>query len=286
MIRHGIHHACRRSAIMTRNAIVRDAGMIESRRFEDARVMTDTAVLIGRDMIGFLRRCKTSIVTGTAVIHYARVTEGRRLKAGGLVAVPAITVGRYMEIRFPGGAKAIVTRLTDIIDTDKLVIEPGTGKGRSVMTHRAILGCRNVAVVHTYCRTSPICNMTGRTVIHDAGMSEYGRLEVAARDVADTAILSGRNVVGFVNFSSRWRLKTVMAGIAARGQHGRGIVVDRCVGKISRIMARHAIGEGYRVFARWWAGRLGPGADGSNTRKVAIVAGDTIAGNALVGKHR
>ena len=41
------------------------------------------------------------------------------------------------------------------------------------------------------------------TVIDDAGMIEYGRLEVAARDVADTAILGGHNVVGFVNFSSR-----------------------------------------------------------------------------------
>ena len=48
--------------------------------------------------------------------------------------------------------------------------------------------------------------MTGHTVIHDAGMIEYGRLEVAASDVADTAILGGRNVVGFVNFSSRWQL--------------------------------------------------------------------------------
>ena len=68
--------------------------------------------------------------------------------------------------------------------------------------------------------------MTGRTVIHDAGMIEYGRLEVAASDVTDTAILAGGNVVGFVNFSSRWRLRTVMAGIAARGQYGRGVVVD------------------------------------------------------------
>jgi len=59
-------------------------------------------------------------------------------------------------------------------------------------------------------------------------MIEHGRFEVAARDVADTAILVGRNVVGFVNFSSRWRLKTVMAGIAGtqdlyviNGEYGR-----------------------------------------------------------------
>jgi hypothetical protein len=124
--------------------------MIESRWFEDARVMTDTAILIGRDMIGFLRRGKPGIVTGTAVIHDAHVIKGGRLKACGLMAVPAITVGRYMEIRFPGGGNAIVARLADIIDIDKLVIKAGTGKGRSVMAHRAILGCRNVAGVHAY----------------------------------------------------------------------------------------------------------------------------------------
>ena len=58
-----------------------------------------------------------------------------------------------------------------------------------------------------------------------------------------------------------------MAGIAARGQHGWGIVVDRRVGKISRIMARHAIGRSDRVRARWVVirGRChGPGANGSN----------------------
>ena len=120
-------------------------------------------------------------------------------------------------------------------------------------------------------------------------MIEHGRFEVAARDVADTAILGGRNVVGFVNFSSRWRLKTVMAGIAARGQYGRCIVVNRRVGKIGRIMARHAICRSDRM--RTWRAViqrrcLGSGANGSNSRKVAIVAGDTIAGDAFVRQHR
>ena len=79
------------------------------------------------------------------------MTKGGRLETGSLMAVPAITVGRYMEIGFSGGGNAIVARLADIIDTDKLVIKAGTGKGRRVMAHRAILGCRNVAGVHAYC---------------------------------------------------------------------------------------------------------------------------------------
>ncbi len=114
MGRHRVLHACRCITIVARNAIIRDAGMIESRRFEDSRVMTDTAILIGRDMIGFLRRGKPGIVTGTAVIHYARVTESRRLKAGGLVAVDAIAVGRYMEIGFPGSGSTVVAAHTVI----------------------------------------------------------------------------------------------------------------------------------------------------------------------------
>ena len=122
---------------MARNAIIRDAGMIESRWFEDARVMTDTAILIGRDMIGFLRRGKPSIVTGTAVIHYARVTESRRLKAGGLVAVDAIAVGRYMEIVFSGRRSAIMTGHTVI--GDALVFKRGAGKRRRVMAQFAFV---------------------------------------------------------------------------------------------------------------------------------------------------
>ena len=139
MVRHGIHHTSRRITIVARNAIIRDAGMIESRWFEDARVMTDTAILIGRDMISYLRRCKPSIVTGTAVIHDTRVTKTRRFKAGGLMAVDAITVGRHMEIGFPGSGSTVVAAHTVI--QDSLVFEGGTGKGGCVVAHRAILGC-------------------------------------------------------------------------------------------------------------------------------------------------
>ena len=124
---------------MARSAIIGDAGMIESRRFEEARVMADTAILIGRDMSGFLRRCKPGIVTGTAVIHYACVTEGGRRKTGGLVAVDAIAVSWHMEIGFSGGGSAIVAVGTVIHDS--LVLEGGAGEVNGVMAHRAIFVC-------------------------------------------------------------------------------------------------------------------------------------------------
>ena len=93
---HGIHLACRRIAIVTGRTIVDDASMIEGRREEAARVMAYTAILIGRDMTGFLGCRETGAMTGRAVIHDTRVTKTRRFKAGGLMAVDAITVGRHM----------------------------------------------------------------------------------------------------------------------------------------------------------------------------------------------
>ena len=62
--RHSIRLALRRIAVMARSAIIGDTGVIESRRFEAARVMADTAILAGRDMAGFFRRGKTGAVTG------------------------------------------------------------------------------------------------------------------------------------------------------------------------------------------------------------------------------
>jgi len=279
--RYSIHHALCRSAVMARGAIIRDAGVIESRRFEEARVVADTAILGSRNMAGFLRRGKTGTVTGRAVIHDASVTKGRRLETGSLMTVPAISVGRYMEIRFSGGSSAVVARLAGIIVTDKLVVEPGTGKSRSVMAHRAILGCRNVANVHAYCGTAPIGHVTRRTVIHDAGMIEYGRLEAAAGDVAGAAILACHEVVGIHAFRGAGSIG-YMTGIAAYGQHGRIVMVDKRVGKTNRVMTQGAVGGGYRVRR---ARRLDPGANGSHCGEVAIVAGDAIAGDAHVGKH-
>ena len=60
---HGIRLACRRIAIVTGRTIVDDASMIEGRREEAARVMAYTAILIGRDMTGFLGCRETGAMT-------------------------------------------------------------------------------------------------------------------------------------------------------------------------------------------------------------------------------
>jgi len=280
MVRHGIHHTSRRITIVARNAIIRDAGMIESRWFEDARVMTDTAILIGRDMIGFLRCGKPCIVTGTAVIHYARVTESRRLKAGGLVAVDAIAVGGHMEIVFSGRRSAIVTGHTVI--GDALVFKRGTGKGRGVMAQFAfVCVCVLVNIVDCVIRRSGRRStiVAGCTVVNDAGMIEHGRFKAAASCVTDTAILGGRNMAGVHAFCRACAIG-YMTGVAARGQHGRIVVVDKCIGKINRVVAQGTILGRHRMIRRI---RFRPGAERG---KVAIVAGSTIAVDTLVGQHR
>ena len=116
--RDGIYHAFRGITIVTGNAIVGDAGMIERRRFEGTRIMTDTAILIGRNMADIFRRREAGGVTGCTVIYDADVIKGCRLKARGLVAVPAITVGRHMPGVFSDGGISIVARRTGIVDAD------------------------------------------------------------------------------------------------------------------------------------------------------------------------
>ena len=81
-------------------------------------------------------------MTQHAVIHDADMIKCRGFKSRGLVAVDAISVGRHMKVGFPGGGIAIVTGRAVVHDT--LVIILGTGKGRSVMAHRAILQCGNI----------------------------------------------------------------------------------------------------------------------------------------------
>ena len=58
--------------------------------------------------------------------------------------------------------------------------------------------------------------MTGRTVIHDTGMVEHGRLEAATGGVADPTILGCHNVADVHTFRCA-RAIGYMTGIAAYG---------------------------------------------------------------------
>ena len=193
MRRHGIHHACRRITIVARYAIVDDAGMIEGRRYEGTGSMADTTVFVGVDMVDFLWRRETGIVTGRAVIHYARVTKARWLKTGGLVAVDAIPVGRYMEVAFTDSGITVMTGHTVVDDT--LVFKSGIGKGGRRMADRAILGDGDVRRVGFGGGTGCVDTIVaGRTVINDTDMIKYCRCKGSASHVTDAAILCSYNM--------------------------------------------------------------------------------------------
>lgn len=66
--------ACRGYPV-TGRAIVDDTGMIEHRTDKRAGVMTDTAILIGRHMVGRFADGKHIIMTRAAIVHDAGVTE-------------------------------------------------------------------------------------------------------------------------------------------------------------------------------------------------------------------
>ena len=89
------------------------------------------------------------------------------------------------------------------------MIKPGTGKGGGVMAYRTIL-CSWKMVPWLDGRYCARIGVAGCAVIYDAGMIEH-RVRKGAGDVADTAILSGRDMAGILpgSFWSSRRIITV-----------------------------------------------------------------------------
>ena len=149
------------------------------------------------------------------------------------------------------------------------------------MAHRTILGDRNVGWVNLGIgagRNDAI--VARRTVVDDTGMIEHRRRKCAAGHVTDSAILGCYDVVDLGVLAGR--IGTVVAGITAHCQHGGIAVVDKRVGKISRVMTQRAIGRSCRMRR---SRCLSPGSKCDKTG-AAIVAGSAITGNALVSQHR
>lgn len=203
------------------------------------------------------------------------MTEARGLEAGGLVAVDAIAVGRYVEVAFADSSISVMTGCAIVDDT--LVVKTGAGKGGGVMAQRAIPACVLVDLVIR----RPACRgavMAGRTVIHDSDMVEYRRRKGTAGHVTNSAIFGRRNVRGIEVLALR--RDAIVAGVAAYGQNSRVVMIDKCVAEISRVMTQGTIRRGYRVR------RSRCLAPGPQSGKAAIVTGDAITGDSLVRQHR
>ena len=72
------------------------------------------------------------------------------------------------------------------------MIEVGTGKSRGVMTNRAILS-RESMIAWLDGRYCSWISVTRCTVVYDTSMIEH-RIRKSAGNVADTAVLCGRDV--------------------------------------------------------------------------------------------
>ena len=140
--RHCIRHAGGRVAVVTGSTIIDDAGMVEVCRDKAGRGMTDSAILVGRNVIGRFGRGKACVVARGAVIDDAGVIETGRPESGCLMAVHAIAVGRNVAGVLTLYGDAVMAGRT-VVD-DALVVEKGLGKGGWNVARRTILGDRNM----------------------------------------------------------------------------------------------------------------------------------------------
>ena len=81
---------------MAGRTVIDDAGVIEHRTGERTGVVTDAAVLVGRDMANRFADREHVIVARAAVVDDAGMIKCRRNKAGGHVTGIAIITGRHM----------------------------------------------------------------------------------------------------------------------------------------------------------------------------------------------
>ena len=154
----------------------------------------------------------------------------------------------------------------------------GVGECRRGMAYGAIIGNRNVGRIDL-CRCAGCIDtvVAGRAVIDDTGMIEHGRCKGATGDMTDPAILGCRDVVR-LRILARC-IDTVVAGIAAHGQHGRVAVIDECVGKIACVMTQGTVSRSCRV---WRRGRLPSGPEGYKSSAAIMARGTILADAAMV----
>jgi len=90
----------------------------------------------------------------------------------------------YMTVWFGGGSIAGTVAVIALTGSTG-IMEPGAAdEGCGGMTEMAIQRCRNVAITHTGRRHT----MTGRAIVHDAGMIKHRPFERTGV-MTDTAIL-------------------------------------------------------------------------------------------------
>lgn len=132
----------------------------------------------------------SSVITGIITIRIM-TEDGRRPAIGGVADVTLFRRGQ-MPIRLAGCTASVVIVAAIAVTRGTGIVHPGaTYEGRRGMAEVAVQrGCnvRRDGINLTYRR---ITIVTGRTVIHDAGMIKHGT-DKRTRIMTDTAILVGR----------------------------------------------------------------------------------------------
>ena len=124
--------------------------------------------------------------------------------------------------------------------------------------------------------------MARRAIIDDTRMIEHRWRKGAAGYVTNIAILGCYNVrrVGFSPLTRR--IGSIVTGIAVNSRNLRAIVVDKRIGKISRVMTQRAVDRSCRV---WRRGCLPSGSKGDKG-SASIVARCAVPGNAGMVESR
>ncbi|MAF84187.1 MAG: hypothetical protein CL797_08805 [Chromatiales bacterium] len=117
------------------------------RRKNTSGVVTDTAIILSRNVVHRLRSCDTRVMAGCTIVWiYPQVTEGYSCESREVsdnVTRRAIQGCRYVIGGFSETDFAVMAKRT-IAGIDTHVIERRTCKVDGVMAHGAILGGRQV----------------------------------------------------------------------------------------------------------------------------------------------
>ena len=156
------------------------------------------------------------------------------------------------------------------------MIEPGIGKGRSNMAHRAILAGRNVRRVGLGIFAGRGNTIVARgTVINDASMIKHCICKGAGY-VTDTAILVGYNMACILtNCTTR---ATVMTGVTSFTYNFGTAMINKSLSEISGVMARPAILGSAAMKCRIRC----PSGSSRNMVRIAIMTRGTITADTRV----
>lgn len=124
--------------------------------------------------------------------------------------------------------------------------------------------------------------MTGRTVVDDALVIEYGREEIATRDVTDAAVLRRRYVWRARPRIHADRIDAIVAGITTHRHHLRTVMIHESLEEVRRVMTGETVTACIVMDRRI---RFTQGAD-RNISRTAVMARDAVIGNTGVTEYR